>query len=321
MYSPYDNLWVTGGRSAVGALGLAFTSDLSSTWTRVLGSTFNCRYVYALSYSARLRRWLALGTPNGGTHNMGYSNDGKTWLPITSPFTTSNDAYFSNDQNLWIAGGLGTNTLAYSSDGITWTGLGTTIFSTSCNAVVYSSEKKIWVAGGSGTNSFAYSYDGVNWTGLGTSVLTTVDGLAYSNELNMFSAIGIGSLITNPASAYSYDGINWFTSTNPIFIGSGIRFVVSPYYDGNLQIYTDASNNNIIYNDFSTEISTYILDISNKVGINTNTPTSPLHINGNKFRIRNSLPSPSGGEVGDICWEDTKLWVKTNVGWKYATLA
>jgi len=55
------------------------------------------------------------------------------------------------------------------------------------------------------------------------------------------------------------------------------------------------------------------------IGINTTTPTSQLDINGNTIRIRNQLV-PGVGKIGEIGWDDSKIYVRTSTGWKYANL-
>jgi hypothetical protein len=64
------------------------------------------------------------------------------------------------------------------------------------------------------------------------------------------------------------------------------------------------------------------------VGINTTNPTARLDIAGltgyNQLRVRTSY-TPSGsadtnGSIGDIAWDDNYIYVKTNLGWKRATL-
>jgi hypothetical protein len=64
-------------------------------------------------------------------------------------------------------------------------------------------------------------------------------------------------------------------------------------------------------------------------GIGTTTPTAKLDVNGstgyNQLRIRSSF-TPTGtndasGNVGDIAWDDSYIYVKTNSGWKRSTLS
>jgi hypothetical protein len=60
------------------------------------------------------------------------------------------------------------------------------------------------------------------------------------------------------------------------------------------------------------------------LGINCR-PLSPVDINGNRIRIRNSYtPSSSSdpfGNSGDMCWDDGHIYVKTAAGWMRASLS
>jgi len=80
----------------------------------------------------------------------------------------------TSTSDIIIGGGDATtaNTLAYSLDaGSTWTGLGTTIFSETCNAVIWTGRMWIATGGGGATNSLAYSLNGIDWIGRGTADL------------------------------------------------------------------------------------------------------------------------------------------------------
>jgi hypothetical protein len=61
------------------------------------------------------------------------------------------------------------------------------------------------------------------------------------------------------------------------------------------------------------------------LGLNNNTPASPLDISGNFVRLRNSTTPTSSadtiGNVGDIAWDVNYVYVKTAVGgWKRSGL-
>ena len=122
---------------------------------------------------------------------------------------------------LWVAGAAATtgNSLAYSVDGIRWTGLGTSIFTTSCNSIAWNGS--IWVAVGYGASTdIAYSTNGINWTAVPTSFLGR-QGTTVATNGSMF--VAGGSLSPNLL-AYSYDGINWANTTGAISGGA------NPYY-------------------------------------------------------------------------------------------
>ncbi len=89
---------------------------------------------------------------------------------------------------------------------------------------------------------------------------------------------------------------------------------------GSLQILTDNSANSYITTSNPLQISTSSLNILSFVGIGTN-PSTFLDISGNKIRIQQPLtPSPTDGNIGDICWDDNKIYVKTTTGWKSTNL-
>ena len=145
---------------------------------------------------------LAAGWKSGLTSDYAYSMDnGNTWTYASTgifDYTTS----FAYNGTMWVAGGFGTNSLGYSYDGLNWTGVGNTIFTTSCEHFAWNGS--VWVAGGFGTNTLAYSYDGINWTGLGNSIFTVgCEGLHYNGNIFI-----VGGHWTNII-AYSNDGINW----------------------------------------------------------------------------------------------------------------
>jgi hypothetical protein len=125
-----------------------------------------------------------------------------------------------NPTNKWLAGGIGTNTMAFSNDGVKWYPMGSTVFTTQCNALLWNGF--LWVAGGAGTNTLAYSYDSVSWTGLGTSIFDTqCTSIVWNGTI--FVATGYN---TNHL-AYSYDGINWTGLGTTLFTGGGVAHCVS----------------------------------------------------------------------------------------------
>jgi hypothetical protein len=314
-YSPNDNVWVGVGRGSPGN-GLAYSTNNLRSWTKIT-TGINLNYAYTVYYSKNQRTWV---TGGNGTDTLGYSYDGINWTGLgSSIFTTTRNVTYSTRQNLWVAVGSGTNTIAYSNNGINWTGLGATIFTTSGIAVEYSEPLNMWVAVGSGTNTLAYSYDGINWTGLGTTFFSNGGtGVSYSNVLNMWSAIGGGTI----NSAYSYDGVNWIASSSPVLTGVGTWFNVSSFSTINFKINTDNSGNTSIINTNNILFNnTGSLSLNSYVGINTTSPTTNLDISSNKIRVRSSLtPTALVGNTGDICWDDNRLYVKTNAGWKYVSL-
>ncbi len=72
-----------------------------------------------------------------------------------------------------------------------------------------------------------------------------------------------------------------------------------------------------------------IVDDGSHVGMGTSTPTSRLDVAGeegyNQLRLRTSYSpldtSDANGNAGDVAWDNSYLYVKTNEGWKRAALS
>jgi hypothetical protein len=86
-----------------------------------------------------------------------------------------------------------------------------------------------------------------------------------------------------------------------------------------LYIANDSTTSSVlIYGDFST----------GWVGIGTTSPSAGLDVNSstgyNQLRMRTSYTptgtSDTNGNVGDIAWDDTYIYIKTSAGWKRAQL-
>lgn len=80
------------------------------------------------------------------------------------------------------------------------------------------------------------------------------------------------------------------------------------------------------YDDSGNALDTpfFIKRSNGQVGIMTNTPTTPLDVNGNGIRIRTAKTPTStadaSGNIGDHAWDDNYLYVKTSAGWKRSAL-
>jgi hypothetical protein len=150
-------------------------------------------------------KWVAVG--EGSSHTIAVSYNGvDRWVGLGKTiFSTAGYCIAKTDTNsIWVAGGEGTNTLAYSVNGINWTGLGTTVFQTSCKSVVWNGT--IFVACGDGGTTFAYSANGSSWVTLGASLLTTGVGISTNNSLG-------GVFIKNPILALGADSTNTISLT------------------------------------------------------------------------------------------------------------
>jgi hypothetical protein len=146
-----------------------------------------------------------------GTTTLAYSLDGGRYFNPAgaSTFTFSGySAAYSLLLNRWVAVGQGTNTGAYSSTGVTWTPSPslTSILTTFGYDVAWSDSQALWVAGGNGaTYKIATSVDGITWTGQTSPFGTSVFGIAFSPERNVWVATGSG----NCTLASSPDGVTW----------------------------------------------------------------------------------------------------------------
>jgi hypothetical protein len=69
------------------------------------------------------------------------------------------------------------------------------------------------------SNVLAVSYDGLTWTGVGGALFDTVGGIAWAEELQLFVAIGSGSVASV---AWSGDGLSWTPRGTPIAKGDTI---------------------------------------------------------------------------------------------------
>jgi hypothetical protein len=146
-----------------------------------------------------------------GTSTLAYSLDGGRYFNPAgaSMFTFSGySAAYSLLLNRWVAVGQGPNTGAYSSTGVTWTALPslTSILTTFGYDVAWSDSQALWVAGGNGaTYKIATSTDGITWSGRTSPFNTSVFGVAFSPERNVWVAAGSGTCTL----ASSPDGITW----------------------------------------------------------------------------------------------------------------
>jgi autotransporter adhesin len=80
------------------------------------------------------------------------------------------------------------------------------------------------------------------------------------------------------------------------------------------------------FND--TTATLFVGGPDNRIGVRTHIPTAKLDVEGDtgydQVRMRTSY-TPTGtadanGNVGDIAWDDSYVYIKTNAGWKRSTL-
>jgi hypothetical protein len=109
-----------------------------------------------------------------------------------------------------------------------------------------------------------------------------------------------------------------------------IQFMLTPSRTEIVRMYSNAvligqttNNNNGVLQITGTSI------FNGNLGIKTNTTTSSIDINGsngyNQLRLRISYTptgtSDTNGSIGDFAWDDSYVYIKTNVGWKRLALA
>ena len=186
---------------------------------------------------------------------LGYDNDNQNffsaqeiYIPGTYSYTPKECACeqaINYTSSIVIGGGSGTNSIAYSlNNGDEWKGIGSTIFTTSCNGIVWSAENEKFIAVGSGSNSIAYSdRDGIEWrdVSLSTSIFSTSGNGIVWNGIK-YVAVGEG---TNSI-AHSGDGLYWraVASSTSIFTkGHSIA------YGNNRYIAVGEGSNSIAYSD------------------------------------------------------------------------
>tara|TARA_Y100001970_G_scaffold208086_1_gene253549 strand:+ start:771 stop:3881 length:3111 start_codon:yes stop_codon:yes gene_type:complete len=186
---------------------------------------------------------------------LGYDNDNQNffsaqeiYIPGTYSYTPKECACeqaINYTSSIVIGGGSGTNSIAYSiNNGDEWKGIGSTIFTTSCNGIVWSAENEKFIAVGSGENSIAYSdRDGIEWrdVSLSTSIFSTSGNGIVWNGIK-YVAVGEGS----NSIAHSGDGLYWraVASSTSIFTkGHSIA------YGNNRYIAVGEGSNSIAYSD------------------------------------------------------------------------
>ena len=183
------------------------------------GPTYSVNYLQTVSSAAMVTtKTLFVAGGQGGTHTLATSVDGKNWTlnNFTGFQTTSGGGCYgvgySVSQDRWTAvGSYLSAAIATSVNGFVWTGVSTnTIFITGFDVVYNNGTNTRWVAVGAGTHTLAYSNDGITWVGLGTTFFSSAGrGVAWSQELTRFVAVGISVVPSGNCIAYSSDGITW----------------------------------------------------------------------------------------------------------------
>jgi hypothetical protein len=100
-----------------------------------------------------------------------------------------------------------------------------------------------------------------------------------------------------------YVNVTSATSTN-----YGVRIINPPQNTSNWSIYSDSAAQSYF---------------AGNIGIGVTTPTNQLHVSGSSIRIaQTSTQANSGaaGNVGEIRWDDTYLYVRISTGWRRVAL-
>ena len=160
-----------------------------------------------------------------------------------------------------------------------------------------------------------------SFNGSSTSFGLAVSGTAYYPVSANTLGIYVGGVAQEPIFAYSVSGSNIVFTEAPASgltfwgVGYGTTAVatlngIAPGSSGSPSI---SSSNDLtagFYFPSSGNIS-----IAGNLGIGTNSPSTNLDINSNKFRVRNSkTPSSTTdtGNSGDICWDSNYIYVCTS---------
>lgn len=152
----------------------------------------------------------------------------------------------------------------------------------------------------------------------------TYSDINYASTVNFRRARGTVSSPSPPKASdtIGFFGFQGYDGTQ--FTGSKAYFMVKAAGDWS----TSSTPTEFLFSTTpiggTAALVRFVIKSDGKIGIGTSTPTSSIDVNGDKVRIRNSFTpastSDTSGNVGDICWDDNYIYVKTNVGWKRAAL-
>jgi hypothetical protein len=160
-----------------------------------------------------------------------------------------------------------------------------------------------------------------SFNGSSTSFGLAVSGTAYYPVSANTLGIYVGGVAQEPIFAYSVSGSNIVFTEAPASgltfwgVGYGTTAVatlngIAPGSSG----FPSISSSNDLTAGFYFPSSGNI-SIAGNLGIGTNSPSTNLDINSNKFRVRNSK-TPSSitdtGNQGDICWDSNYIYVCIN---------
>jgi hypothetical protein len=160
-----------------------------------------------------------------------------------------------------------------------------------------------------------------SFNGSSTSFGLAVSGTAYYPVSANTLGIYVGGVAQEPISSYSISGSNIIFTEAPAsgltFWGVGYGTTAVATLNG---IVPGSSGSPAISssNDLTTGFyfpSSGNISVAGNLGIGTNSPSTNLDINSDKFRVRNSkTPSSTSdtGNTGDICWDSNYIYVCTS---------
>lgn len=282
------DVYLSGG--TITGLGAIYAIELPTFDTVVTGGTFDS-----------ISGTLTFTNNSGNTFNVTgitVSSSGST-TGSTGPISVSGTTLFSNSPN--------TNTL------------------TTIDAIFFGSN-----AGHNATNADRSIFLGIN---AGDGALNANDSNFIGNQAGNSATTAsysnfIGANAGYNASGASYSNFLGFNTgnnnngslgNNNIIIGTNITLPTGTTNGLNIGgvIFGSGTNSDTISQ------TPYNTPSGGKIGVNVVTPTSALDVSGttgyNQFRLRHSYTptssSDTNGNIGDIAWDNTYAYIKTNTGW------
>jgi hypothetical protein len=201
-----NGLWVIVGNNAIitspdGITWTSQTSPSASLWTSV---TFGSG------------RFVAVG--DGVSM---YSDDGVNWFSGSSIIGSWASVVYNGSLFVAVAN-FNTNRVMTSANGSAWTAR-TPASVRSWNSVTYGMGQFVAVASSGDINRVMTSSDGITWASQAAASSSLWQSVCFSEELNLFCAVGTDSIMTSP------DGITW-TSRTPADDSGSIGLLKSIAY-------------------------------------------------------------------------------------------
>lgn len=191
--------------------------------------------------------------------------------------------------------------------------------------------------------SMGWALTGNAGTTTTSNFLGTIDNVGLhlrTNNVNRIQIknngrVGINTIANN--SAHLHVNGNMMVNANQRLILDGSNFDNWVYYDGGvgeLRLESPSETVHVLGDVARISTGTESIYLSGglnggSIGINTLSPTSLFDINGNngynQLRLRQSFTpnntADTRGNIGDVSWDNTYFYIKTNVGWKRTALS